>query len=100
MLFLAAVTIAVLLVRSGLDAGSSPTPAVTGTTAAAVTTQTVTLHRKRPKHQSAAGYYTVQTGDTFNSISAKTGVSVAQLARLNPGVSTNSLQIGQRLRVK
>jgi LysM repeat protein len=39
-------------------------------------------------------------GDSFGSISAKTGVSVAQIEQLNPGVSTNSLQVGQKLRVK
>ena len=42
----------------------------------------------------------MQAGDTFGSISAKTGVPVAQLERLNPGVSSNSLQVGQKLRVK
>jgi LysM repeat protein len=42
----------------------------------------------------------VQSGDTFGSISAKTGVDVAQLERLNPGVRSNALQVGQRIRVK
>jgi LysM repeat protein len=45
-------------------------------------------------------FYTVQTGDTFGSISAKTGVPVSRLEELNPGVSSNALQVGQRLRVK
>ena len=42
----------------------------------------------------------MQTGDTFGSISASTGTSVSDLERLNPGVSSNTLQVGQKLRVK
>jgi LysM repeat protein len=45
-------------------------------------------------------FYTVQTGDTFGSISTKTGTSIAELERLNPGVSSNTLQVGEKLRVK
>jgi LysM repeat protein len=102
-LFLLAVTIAVLLIRSGLGGGTSgqttthegpvthPSTAATpppGTTRQGATT---TL---------SGQYYTVASGDTFGSISAKTGVPISQLEQLNPGVSTNSLQVGQKLRVK
>ena len=45
-------------------------------------------------------FYTVASGDTFGSISAKTGVPITQLEQLNPGVSSNTLQVGQKLRVK
>jgi LysM repeat protein len=101
-LFLVAVTIAVLLIRSGLSGGASsqtttrsgpvthPSTAKTpppGTTRTATTT-------------TAEQFYTVAAGDTFGSISAKTGVPIAQIEQLNPGVSTNSLQVGQKLRVK
>ena len=65
---------------------------VTHTSTASVTT---TRH-KSPR----ARYYTVQTGDTFGSISAKTGTRIADLERLNPGVSSNTLRVGQKLRVK
>jgi LysM repeat protein len=102
-LFLVAVTIAVLLIRSGLGGGASsqtttrngpvthPSTAKTpppGTTRQGATTTT------------AGQFYTVAAGDTFGSISAKTGVPIAQIEQLNPGVSTNSLQVGQKLRVK
>lgn len=96
LLFLAAVTVAALLIRSGLHAGHSAAT----TTHAAVTTPTTTVARKKRTHASHARFYTVQTGDTFGSISAKTGVPVAELERLNPGVSSSALQIGQKLRVK
>ena len=98
-LFLAAVTIAVLLVRAGLESGSSGPEATT-----TVPTQTApaptTTAKKQSKQPGAPHYYTVQTGDTYGSISAKTGVPIADLERLNPGVSSNALQVGQKLRVK
>jgi LysM repeat protein len=95
-LFLAAVTVAVLLVRSGLHAGSPGTTSTQQVTSVATTT----APPKKRAHGGRAGYYTVQTGDTFNSIAAKTGVRVSELERLNPHVSPNALQIGQKLRVK
>ena len=98
--FLLAVTIAVLLVRAGLRSGGS-----TGaTTAPAATRPAKTTAKPRPgRKQGAQGaqrFYTVGSGDTFGSIAAKTGVSVAQIERLNPGVSSNALHVGQKLRVK
>jgi LysM repeat protein len=95
-LFLAAVTAAVLLIRSGLESGSGGT---TSTHTVTRPTATTAARRTRP-HVSAKRFYTVQTGDTFNAIAAKTGISVTELERLNPGVSSNALQVGQKLRVK
>ena len=104
-LFLLAVTIAVLLIRSGLGGGSS---SETTTTSGTVTTHTSTAATP-PSGTTRTGatttttsgrFYTVVAGDTFGSISAKTGVPVAQIEQLNPGVSSNSLQVGQKLRVK
>jgi LysM repeat protein len=95
--FLLGVTIAVLLVRSGLDSGSPSTTAGPVTSRPA-TTATTTRRQRTTKTQ--ARFYTVQQGDTFGSIAAKEGMSVELLQQLNPGVSSNSLQVGQRLRVK
>jgi len=95
--FLAAVTIAVLLIRSGLHAGGTTTTTVlsrsvaTGSTPAAV--------RRKPKPV-VKQFYTVQSGDTFGSIAAKYAISVARLEQLNPGVSSNALVVGQKIRVK
>jgi LysM repeat protein len=96
-LFLAAVTVAVLLIRSGLESGSGGATSTQPVTRP--TTATTTAHRTKPR-ASTKRFYTVQTGDTFNAIAAKTGVSVTELERLNPGVSSNALQVGQKLRVK
>ena len=97
-LFLAAVTLAVLLIRAGLESGSSgPKSPTTVQTQTAPARTTTTKHRPKP---GTGQLYTVQTGDTFSSISVKTGVSVADLERLNPGISSNALHVGQKLRVK
>jgi LysM repeat protein len=48
-----------------------------------------------------ARFYTVQPSDTLINISNKTGVSVATLEALNRAiVDPNSLQTGQRLRLR
>jgi LysM repeat protein len=99
--FLLAVTIAVLLIRSGLHAGNGGTSTEHGPVthpSTAVTPPPGTTHTRAttPNGQ----YYTVASGDTFGSISVKTGVPVSQIEQLNPGVSSNSLRVGQKLRVK
>ncbi len=47
-------------------------------------------------------YYIVKSGDTLSQISSRTGVSVARLTSLNAALSAspNSLQTGQRLRLR
>jgi LysM repeat protein len=92
-LFLLAVTIAVLLIRSGLGGGSSSTTtAARGPVRTAPTTTTAAAATTR--------YYTVQRGDTFGAIAARAGTTIAKLEQLNPGVSSNALHVGQRIRVK
>jgi LysM repeat protein len=51
-------------------------------------------HRRRPR------YYLVRPGDILGTIAARTGVSLAQLEALNPTLDPNSLQAGQRLRLR
>jgi LysM repeat protein len=102
-LFLVAVTIAVLLIRSGLGGGTgSQTTTRSGPVTHPSTAQTPPPGTTRHGNTTttAGQFYTVAAGDTFGSISAKTGVPIAQIEQLNPGVSTNSLQVGQKLRVK
>jgi LysM repeat protein len=100
--FLLAVTIAVLLIRSGLqDGDGSKTTTARGPVTHASTSPAPPPGTTRKATTTLASQtYTVESGDTFGSISAKTGVSIAQLEQLNPGVSSNSLQVGQRVRVK
>ena len=96
--FLLGVTIAVLLIRSGLGGGSSTT--TVGPVSHPTTTSAATTTKRGSTTARGTRYYTVQRGDTFGSISSKTGASIAELERLNPGVSSNTLQVGQKLRVK
>jgi LysM repeat protein len=96
--FLLAVTIAVVLIRAGLHGGGTTTTAASATAPSATevsgTTTTATRTTARKKR-----YVTVQAGDTFGSIAAKTGVSVATLQRLNPKLSSTSLFIGEKVRI-
>ncbi len=43
--------------------------------------------------------YTVQAGDTLVGIAKKIGIQLATLQSLNPGVTANSLQVGQKLNI-
>lgn len=95
--FLAGVTIAVLLVHAGLQGGKSDT---TTTSAPATTVLTTSTVRKHPPTKGPKRFYTVQAGDTFGTIASKAGISISQLQALNPGVSSNALQVGQKLRIK
>jgi LysM repeat protein len=101
--FLLGVTVAVLLVRSGLEGHPAQTATTTGpaaqsTTGTAGTTGTTTGGQTTTA-TAAAKYYTVQKGDTYGSIAAKENTTVADLEALNPDVNPTTLQVGQRIRV-
>jgi LysM repeat protein len=75
-----------------------------GTTATQSSSSTVAngaKHKPR-KHRRQPKFYVVKSGDTLSQISSRTGVSVAQLTSLNRSLaaSPNSLQTGQRLRLR
>jgi LysM repeat protein len=92
--FLAGVTIVVVLLHSAFQGGGTTT--TQPTISVTVQTDSTTTRRSDGK---AKRFYTVQTGDTFGSIAAKQGMSVEQLQSLNPGVSSNALQVGQKLHI-
>ena len=98
--FLLAVTIAVLLVRSGLDDGrtSATTTSVTTTTTTTrpATTRRTTTSTPRPPRE----FYEIQSGDTFATIAAEYDTTVEELLLLNPDVDPQALRIGQRIRVR
>lgn len=101
--FLLAVTIAVLLVRAGLNDGGSdttttPTVATATTATSATTTRATTQTRRAPT--APAEFYTVESGDTYGSIASAQGTTVNDLRALNPDVDETALQPGQRIRVK
>jgi LysM repeat protein len=107
--FLIAVTIAVLLIKAGLDSsGSNTTPAATPTTAP-TTTQAATTTTKLVLTGTAAAtttapppgaqYYEIQSGDTLGAIATRYDTTVDELLTLNPGLDPNALQPGERIRV-
>ena len=100
--FLLAATIAVLLIRSGLQAGTAAptTAAVTAPHKTVATETSAPSGRGTTTSSSTPRFWTVRAGDTFGVISAKSGVPVATLERLNPKVKSTSLFIGQKLRLR
>jgi LysM repeat protein len=107
--FLAAVTIAVILIKAGLNGGSgSTTTAVLPTTSTATTTTSTKLVLTAPQGgttstdttASGAEYHVVQSGDTLGSMAEKYSTTVDELMTLNPGIDPTAMHIGQRIRVK
>lgn len=102
--FLLAVTIAVLLVKSGLDDSEPATTAAAPTTTASTTTQPTTtkLVLTTPATTTTvadAQYYVIESGDTLGGIAASYDTTVEQLLTLNPDLDPNALQPGTRIRV-
>ena len=112
--FLVAVTIAVILIKAGLNAGSGSTTTVealpTTSTATKPTTTTTKLILTGPQATTTttatetttpgAEYHVVQSGDTLGSIAQKYNTIVDELITLNPGIDPTALRIGQKIRVK
>jgi LysM repeat protein len=113
--FLAAVTIAVLLIKAGLNNGSSsqsrggraPTTtqattthtAATTTTPKLVLTGTPTTTAATTTTTPGARYYVIQNGDTLGAIASRYSTTVAELQTLNPSIDPNALHPGDRIRV-
>jgi LysM repeat protein len=58
-------------------------------------------HHRGPKGKFARRrFYVVKGGDSLTGIATKTGVALNQLESLNPGLDPNSLQMGQRIRLR
>ena len=82
------VVIVVISTSSGSDSGSSGKGG-SGHTA-----------KKHSKPETKAASYTVQTGDTLTSIAHQTGVSVAEIIKLNPEVDPQILRAGEKLKLR
>ena len=110
--FLAAVTIAVILINAGLNSGSGSTttveaPPTTSTATKPTTTKLVLTSPQATVTTTAtettapgAEYYVVLSGDTLGSIAEKYSTTVDELMTLNPGIDPTALHIGQKIRVK
>ncbi|MFN2469955.1 MAG: LysM peptidoglycan-binding domain-containing protein [Gaiellaceae bacterium] len=93
--FLLAVTLGVLLVRSGLQGEENGAPPARAETTAKRTTTTPGTTAPRPSRR----FYVVREGDTLGSVAERFRTTVGRLLELNPGIDPTGLQPGQRLRV-
>ena len=91
--FLAAATIAVLLVRSGLRSD-----AASDSRAPTTTFLTQTAPASVPPRQRR--FYRLRAGETLSDVAVMFDTTVAQLRVLNPGIQETNLRVGQRVRVK
>jgi LysM repeat protein len=89
---LLAVTASVLAIHYAVQQRPSRTPPPVRQTIPAP------VHAKRTA--ATRRFYVVQRGDSFSVIAERTHTSVMRLEKLNPGVSTTALRVGQRVRVK
>ena len=91
-------TVAVLLIRDGLQRPEAP-PATTAaaTTRPATTAPPSTTTAPAPTTTAAASTrtYTIQSGDTLDQIAIDNDTTVEQLLALNPTLDPRSLQVGQ-----
>jgi LysM repeat protein len=103
-LLAALLTVAVLVSSTtGGDAPSSSSPTATTerepprtSTGERTTPATTTTAAE----ESGPSTYTVQAGDTLGSISAATGVEIAELQELNPGLDPQNLTVGDSIRLR
>jgi hypothetical protein len=100
--FLLAVTIAFLLIRAGLrgDDDGAKTVSVSVATVATTTSPTKTTPACRAARQARRRFYVIASGDTFGTVAQQFDTTVERLQALNPDASSNSLVVGQRIRVR
>jgi LysM repeat protein len=99
--FLAPIALAAVGVGVYLIVHSTVVHNTTTATQSSTTIANGSQHKAR-KHHRLPRFYIVKSGDTLSQISSRTGVSVARLTDLNRSLasSPNSLQTGQRLRLR
>lgn len=101
----------IVVINAGLSRGHASGSDVTTTITAATHTRTSTSsHANGAASKASAGTtsssatvgakdYVVKPGDSLSAIAARTGVSLASLEALNPGVDPRALHTGQHLKL-
>jgi LysM repeat protein len=85
-----------VIVSNGTGGGSS---ADTQTTSRPSSSQATQKQQGAKKRRSRKRTYRVQPGDTLSGIAAKTGVPLARIEQLNPGLDSQALQTGQKVKL-
>jgi LysM repeat protein len=96
--FLVAATVAILLIRAGLDSDAAPVSSVPTATSKRPTgrgTRPTTTARKPPPPVTRT--YTIQAGDTLDQVALDHDTTVERLLALNPTIDPTSLQVGQEI---
>jgi len=96
--FLLAVTVAVLLVRAGLEGGGTTATTTTRARQPQPVATRSTTTRPKPK-PATRRFYTIQSGDTLETVAAKFGTTTEKLLGLNPTIDPHALSIGQKIRI-
>ena len=103
-----AAVFAIVSATTGVEGSSDPAPQAAeeqkkdaGSTTTSTDRQTTSTGETNTSTTPASGRktYTVRPGDTLAGIAESTGVSVEEIQELNPGVDSNSLSIGQDLKL-
>ena len=98
---LAAVTIALLVLRAQL--GSDEQQATRAALTPPVATTTAGPTRKPTRTQASTlnqQFHEIEAGDTLGAVADRYETTLEALLGLNPGVDPAALQVGQRIRVK
>jgi LysM repeat protein len=77
---------------------TQPAPKAGGTTATTATTTTTTV--RTPHHRPRHKYYHVKSGDLLSTIARRYGMSTQAILELNPNLDPQTLQTGQRIRLR
>jgi LysM repeat protein len=93
--FLLAATIAVLLIRAGLDNDAAPASSIPTATSKRPTGPTTTRSQQPPPPVTRT--YTIQAGDTLDQVALDHDTTVERLLALNPTIDATSLQVGQKI---
>jgi LysM repeat protein len=88
-LLLAALITVIIIASSGGSVGSASGGSPAPSSVAAPQAKT-----------SGPTFYIVKSGDTLSAISVSAGVPISTIQALNPGLDTQALQPGQRLRLR
>jgi LysM repeat protein len=96
--FLLVVTIAVLLVRAGLEDGGKNGSTTSTPKPQPIVRSTTTRPTSTPK-PAARRFYTIQSGDTLETVAAKLGTTTQKLLALNPTIDPHALSVGQKIRI-
>jgi LysM repeat protein len=100
-LALAAAIAAVFYVVNHSDVvGSDKKPAASATTKKAPVTGKARKKARRKRKASTARTYRVRAGDTLSKIALRTGVQVAVIEELNPGLDPQTLTVGLKIKLK